>query len=94
MAWAEVATAKAKATATNLIIVISTSEEDTLVRANYHELAINGDAARGSYRLHKDGAALQIHRNLLCSNDIERRGWDSNPRYGYPYNGFPIDPGS
>ena len=21
-------------------------------------------------------------------NEVWRRGWDSNPRYGYPYNGF------
>ena len=21
---------------------------------------------------------------------LERRGWDSNPRYGYPYNGFRV----
>ena len=24
----------------------------------------------------------------LASNGTDRRGWDSNPRYGYPYNGF------
>ena len=31
----------------------------------------------------------------LETNNPERRGWDSNPRYGYPYNGFrdrPIRP--
>ena len=30
----------------------------------------------------------KIPRNALVSNDTDRRGWDSNPRYGYPYNGF------
>ena len=24
----------------------------------------------------------------MASNKPDRRGWDSNPRYGYPYNGF------
>jgi transposase InsO family protein len=36
----------------------------------------------------KVSAASQITRNPLCSNRSDRRGWDSNPRYGYPYNGF------
>jgi len=26
--------------------------------------------------------------NLLKYNALWRRGWDSNPRYGYPYDGF------
>ena len=26
----------------------------------------------------------------LCRNKFWRRGWDSNPRYGYPYNGFRV----
>jgi hypothetical protein len=43
----------------------------------------SGWAAKGS-------AASQITRNPLCSNGSARRGWDSNPRYGYPYNGFRV----
>ena len=29
-----------------------------------------------------------IPRNPSNINGWWRRGWDSNPRYGYPYNGF------
>jgi hypothetical protein len=32
----------------------------------------------------------KITSNALASNTLERRGWDSNPRYGYPYNGFRV----
>jgi len=34
------------------------------------------------------GLMRVITIELLAFNDIWRRGWDSNPRYGYPYNGF------
>src|SRR5262245_49449442 len=33
-------------------------------------------------------SAAKITRKALETKGRERRGWDSNPRYGYPYNGF------
>ena len=33
---------------------------------------------------------LKIISNALCRVVFWRRGWDSNPRYGYPYNGFRV----
>src|SRR5680860_1197215 len=32
------------------------------------------------------GGEYQQYQTLNCW----RRGWDSNPRYGYPYNGFRV----
>src|SRR5262245_59263892 len=42
---------------------------------------------------HRDG---NVYRMAFCatkwliSANFWRRGWDSNPRYGYPYNGFRV----
>src|SRR6478752_9275369 len=38
----------------------------------------------------KGRADLAIPRNPFNINGWWRRGWDSNPRYGYPYNGFRV----
>ena len=29
-------------------------------------------------------------QKILLDQGVMERGWDSNPRYGYPYNGFRV----
>ena len=38
--------------------------------------------------VHFVGGKSQTGKKIKQINTAWRRGWDSNPRYGYPYNGF------
>ena len=53
--------------------------------ANYYRCSVPGLAGFAVARLH--GV-----RSLITQTQSWRRGWDSNPRYGFPYTAFPVLP--
>src|SRR5262245_41075229 len=48
------------------------------------------ESERPLFREAKREAKQKIPSNALETALCWRRGWESNPRYGYPYNGFRV----